>query len=119
MPLATELEQRRFEQAQYQAALEAVGIAAETRTAFFSAVAAQDLVKYYVQVREAAEASNELARRMVQAGNFNKLAQMRHITGHAEDGVRNDQGTSNAAMPFQERFQSMYVIVWIAYEPGG
>ena len=77
MPLAREVEQRRFEQAQYQAALEAVSIAAETRTAFFSAVAAQDLVTYYVQVREAAEASNELARRMVQAGNFNKLAQMR------------------------------------------
>jgi outer membrane protein TolC len=77
MPLARQVEQRRFEQVQYQAALEAVGIAAETRTAFFSAVAAKDLVTYYVQVREAAEASNELARRMVQAGNFNKLAQMR------------------------------------------
>ena len=77
MPLATQLGQRRFEQAQYQAALEAVGIAAETRHAFFSAVAAQDLVRYYVQVREAAESSNELARLMVQAGNFNKLAQMR------------------------------------------
>ena len=77
MPLATDVGKRRFEQAQYQAALEAVSIAAETRTAFFSAVAAQDLVRYYMQVREAAEASNELARRMVQAGNFNKLAQMR------------------------------------------
>jgi outer membrane protein TolC len=77
MPLAKQVGQRRFEQAQYQAALEAVSIAAETRTAFFSAVAAQDLVQYRVQVREAAEASNELARRMVQAGNFNKLAQMR------------------------------------------
>lgn len=77
MPLARQVEQRRFEQAQYQAALEAVGIAAETRMAFFSAVAAQELVRYDVQVREAAEASNELARRMVQAGNFNKLAQMR------------------------------------------
>ena len=77
LPLATDVGKRRFEQAQYQAALEAVSIAAETRAAFFSAVAAQDLVKYYAQVREAAEASNELARRMVQAGNFNKLAQMR------------------------------------------
>ena len=77
MPLATEVGKRRFEQAQYQAALEAVGNAAEARTAFFSAVAAQDLVKYYAQVKEAAEASNELARRMVQAGNFNKLTQMR------------------------------------------
>jgi outer membrane protein TolC len=77
MPVAQQVEQRRFEQAQYQAAFEAVGLAGETRKAFFAAVASQDLMKYYVQVKDAADASNELARRMVQAGNFNKLAQMR------------------------------------------
>jgi outer membrane protein TolC len=84
MPLARQVGQQRFEQAQYQAALEAVSFAAETRTAFFNAVAAQDLVRYYVQVREAAEASNELARRMFQAGNFNKLAQMRQQAFYAD-----------------------------------
>ena len=36
-------------------------------------VAAHELVKYLQQVKEAADTSNELARRMVQAGNFNKL----------------------------------------------
>lgn len=77
MPVATEVEQRRFEQAQYQAASNTVALAAETRKAFFSAVASRDLVTYYQRVKEAADASNELARRMVQAGNFNKLSQMR------------------------------------------
>ena len=77
MPLAMQVEQRRFEQAQYQAAFDAVGVATETRRAYFSAVAAQQLVQYDEQVKDAADASNELARRMVQAGNFNKLAQMR------------------------------------------
>ena len=77
MPFGLQVEQRRFETAQYQAAYAAVGVAADTRRAFFGAVAAQDLVKYYQQVKEAADASNELARRMVQAGNFNQLAQMR------------------------------------------
>jgi outer membrane protein TolC len=77
MPLGLQVERQRFETAQYQAAYEAVGVAADTRRAFFGAVAAQDLVKYYQQVKEAADASNELARRMVQAGNFNQLAQMR------------------------------------------
>ena len=77
MPLAKQVEQRRFEQAQLQAAFDAVGIAAETRRAYFGAVAAQQLVRYDEQVKDAADASNELARRMVQAGNFNKLAQMR------------------------------------------
>ena len=77
MPVARQVEQRRFEQAQYQAAFDAVGLASDTRNAFFAAVAAQDLVKYFEQVKDAADASNELARRMLQAGNFNKLAQMR------------------------------------------
>jgi outer membrane protein TolC len=84
MPMAEQVEQRRFEQAQYQAALEAVGLAGETRKAFFNAVASQDLVKYYEQVKDAADASNDLARRMVQAGNFNKLAQMRQQAFYAE-----------------------------------
>jgi outer membrane protein TolC len=84
MPLAKQIEQRRFEQAQYQAAIEAVGLAAETRKAFFTAVAALDLIKYYEQVKDAAEASNELALRMAQAGNFNKLAQMRQQAFHAD-----------------------------------
>jgi outer membrane protein TolC len=77
MPVARQVEQRRFEQAQVQAAYAAVGVAAEARAAYFSAVAAQELAKYYQQVKDAADASNELAKRMVKAGNFNKLAQMR------------------------------------------
>ena len=84
MPLAKQVEQRRFEHAQYQAAFDAVGLAVETRKAFFAAVAAQDLVKYFEQVQDAADASNELARRMLQAGNFNKLAQMRQQVFHAD-----------------------------------
>jgi hypothetical protein len=42
------------------------------------------LVKYYEQVKDAADASNDLARRMVQAGNFNKLAQMRQQAFYAD-----------------------------------
>ena len=84
MPIAKQVEQRRFEQAQFQAAFEAVGLASEARKGFFSAVASQDLVKYCEQVEDAADASNELARRMVQAGNFNKLAQMRQQAFYAD-----------------------------------
>ena len=84
LPVASQVEQRRFAQAQLQAAHEAVGIAADTRKAYFSAVAAQELVRYYQQVKEAADASNALARRMVQAGNFNKLAQMREQAFYAD-----------------------------------
>lgn len=84
LPVASQVEQRRFAQTQLQVADEAVGIAAETRRAYYSAVAAQELVKYYEQVKEAADASNELARRMLQAGNFSKLAQMREQAFYAD-----------------------------------
>lgn len=84
LPAASRIEQGRFEQAQLQAAYEAVGLAAAARRAFFRAVAAQQLVKYGAQVKEAADASNELARRMLQAGNFNKLQQMREQSFYAD-----------------------------------
>jgi outer membrane protein TolC len=84
LPLASEVGQRRFEQAQYQAAYEAVGLAADVRRAYFDAVAAQELARYYLQVKETADASNELAKRMLQAGNFSKLAQMREQAFYAD-----------------------------------
>jgi outer membrane protein TolC len=84
MPAARQVQQHNFEQAQYQAAYTAVGIASETRRAFFGAVAAQEIVRYFQQVKEAADASNELAKRMLAAGNFNKLAQMREQAFYAD-----------------------------------
>ena len=84
MPAVQEVQQRNFEQAQYQAAHEAVGVATEARRAYFNAVAAQELVKYFGRVKEAADASNELAKRMVLAGNFNKLSQMREQAFYAD-----------------------------------
>ncbi|MBL0726496.1 TolC family protein [Piscinibacter sp. HJYY11] len=84
MPIAKEVRQRQFEQAQFQAAYDAVGIASDTRRAYFNAVASQELVGYFRQVKEAADASNELAKRMLRAGNFNKLAQMREQSFYAD-----------------------------------
>jgi outer membrane protein TolC len=77
MPTASRIERDRFEIAQLQAAADAVSLAAEARRAFFDAVAAQQLLGYAGQVKEAADASGELARRMRAAGNFSKLEQMR------------------------------------------
>ncbi len=84
MPLARQIEQRRFEQAQLLAAYDAVGLATEVRRAYFGAVAAKELIRYDQQVMEAADVANELARRMVQVGNFSKLAQMREQAFHAD-----------------------------------
>ncbi len=84
MPLALDIEQRRFAQAKFAAAADIVGTAAATRQAFFRAVAAQEMLTYYAQVKLSAEASSELARRMVQVGNWSKLAQMREQAFYAD-----------------------------------
>jgi hypothetical protein len=54
-------------------------------------VAAQQLAGYAAQVKDAADASSELARRMAQAGNFSALAQMRDAV-HAHEGVEKGKG---------------------------
>jgi outer membrane protein TolC len=84
LPLAKQVERRRFEQAQLQAAYETVGLAGEARKAFFEAVTARQLVGYFGQVKDAADASSELARRMAAAGNFSKLARMREQSFYAD-----------------------------------
>ncbi|MFM1991663.1 MAG: hypothetical protein RJA99_4620 [Pseudomonadota bacterium] len=84
MPKRIAVERARFEQAQVQAASEAVGLATEARRAWATAVASQQLATYAEQVKDAADASSELARRMARAGNFSRLAQMREQTFYAE-----------------------------------
>ncbi|KQY80865.1 TolC family protein [Pelomonas sp. Root1444] len=102
LPVASQVAQRQLEQAQYQAAFDAVGVAAEARKAFFGAVAAQDLVGYYEQVKDAADASNDLARRMLKAGNFSKLAQMREQSFYA-DATANLARARHQAVAERER----------------
>jgi len=77
VPLATEIERRRFSRTQSQVALEVLRLASETRKAYYAAVAAEESARYMRQVRAAAEAGAELARRMAQVGNWSKLAQLR------------------------------------------
>jgi len=84
MPIRTQIENRRFEQAQLRAAGEALRITDETRRAYFSALAAQETVKYMEQVKTAAEAGAELAKRMAAAGNWSKLQQAREQSFYAD-----------------------------------
>jgi outer membrane protein TolC len=84
IPLSTKIERKRFESAQARAAGEALKLALETRKAFFSAVAAEEGARYMEQVKLAAEASADLARRMAAAGNWPKLNQAREQVFYAE-----------------------------------
>ena len=84
MPLAMEVEKRRFARLQQQVAIEVLRLAAETRKAWFIAVAAAETVRYMAQVKAAADAGAELARRMAQAGNWSKLNQAREQGFYAD-----------------------------------
>lgn len=84
MPIRRDIEARRFRSAQLVAATDAVRLAADTRKAWFNAVAATQSARYAQQVREAAEASAELAQRMARAGNLSALDQAREQVFSAE-----------------------------------
>jgi len=84
LPWVAETERSRSEQLQRAVALDVLTLAADTRKAFYSAVAARETVRYMEQVKSAAEASAELARRMTQAGNFNALQRAREQAFYAD-----------------------------------
>lgn len=84
LPLRRNIEARRFEQATLQAASQAVQLAADTRRAYFNAVAAQQAAQYMEQVQASAEAGAELGRRMAQVGNWSKLDQAREQAFYAD-----------------------------------
>jgi outer membrane protein TolC len=84
MPLVQRVEARRLEQVRTTVAMRVLSLAADTRKAWVQAVAAEESVRYSRQVMQAAEAGAELARRMAQAGNFNKLQQAREQGFYAD-----------------------------------
>jgi len=84
LPLINQMEARRFEQTQGMVAMSVLSIAADTRKAYYMAVGAEEGVRYMRQVKQAAEASAELARRMAAVGNFNKLQQAREQGFYAD-----------------------------------
>lgn len=84
MPIATRIERRRFEQAQLRTAGDVLQVADDTRRAYFSAIAAQETVKYMQQVKLSAEASVDLARKMVEVGNWSRLDLAREQAFYAD-----------------------------------
>jgi outer membrane protein TolC len=96
LPLRTELERRRFALTQGRVAAEVLQVAADTRRAWYAAVAAQESATYAGQVKHAAEASAELARRMAAAGNFSKLDHAREQSFYAEAAAQLARARQNA-----------------------
>ena len=84
LPVRAGIEQSRFEQAKLQAATTAIQLAADTRRAFFEAVAARQTASYMEQVQASAEAAAALASGLAKVGNWSKLNQNRQQAFYAE-----------------------------------
>ena len=106
MSLRTKIEGRRFEETKLAVAGRVLELAYDTRRTYFQAVAAEELVRYLEQVKSAAEASAELARRMARAGNFSRLTQMREQVFYAETVVQLAQA-QRAATAQRERLTQL------------
>ena len=102
MPKALQIEKRLFEQTQRQTAMEVLRLANETRKAYFKAVAADQSTHYMQQVRTAAEASAELARNMVKAGNWRKLDQAREQGFYADAALGVARAERNKITAYEE-----------------
>ncbi|WP_038499818.1 TolC family protein [Janthinobacterium agaricidamnosum] len=84
MPMRGKIERGRFGQAKLLAASRAVQLAADTRRAYFNAVAARQTAAYMALAAESAQAGAELARRMAQVGNWSALDQSRQQVFYAD-----------------------------------
>ncbi len=84
LPRRTSVAQQRVEQIQLQLTMEAVEHVTDIRQAWVKAVAAEQILSYAKQVSGIAQASAELARRMQQVGNFNKLQRARQQAFYAD-----------------------------------
>ncbi|MFO1259043.1 MAG: TolC family protein [Gammaproteobacteria bacterium] len=84
MPMRSAIEKQRFQQAKLQAAMDILEIAAKTRKAYYSAVAAEQTVRYLEKIKETSRAASQLALRMAEVGNWNRLQQAREQVFYAE-----------------------------------
>lgn len=96
LPVRSGIEQRRFEQAKLLAASQAVQLAADTRRAYFNAVAAQQTALYMEQVQSAAEAGAELSQQLAKVGNLSKLDQAREQVFYADATAQVARARHNA-----------------------
>jgi outer membrane protein TolC len=102
IPLFMEVESRRFAHTQLRVSLQMVSLAADARKAYLHALAAEETVRYMRGVMQAAEAGAELARRMEQVGNFNKLQRARE-QGFYADAALNLARAEQAQRATRER----------------
>ena len=88
LPRRQAIAQSQIAQAQVQLSSNVVEHVTQVRQAWVRAVAASQTLQYAEQINTAAQASAELAKRMQQVGNFNKLQRARQQVFYADSTVQ-------------------------------
>ncbi|MEJ2795953.1 TolC family protein, partial [Iodobacter sp. LRB] len=88
LPQRYDIAQRRIGQAQLQLSLDTIEQVTQIRQVWVKAVAAQQSLAYAKQVFDTAEASAELARRLLAVGNYSRLAHAKQQIFYAESATQ-------------------------------
>jgi len=84
LPFRSEIARQRFQMAQLRAAEDTLRLAADVRSAYYRAVATNELVDLLADAKSTAEATAQLAKRLGETGALNKLDQAREQVFYAE-----------------------------------
>jgi outer membrane protein TolC len=101
LPRRQAIAQSQIAQAQVQLSASVVEQVTQTRQAWVRAVASSQVLQYAQQINTTAEASAELAKRMQQVGNFNKLQRARQQVFYA-DSVAQLASAQHSALAARE-----------------
>jgi outer membrane protein TolC len=88
LPQRQKIAQREIAQTQLRLTSDVIDVVTQVRQAWVRAVATQQRVQYATQVQLSAQASAELAQRMLKAGNFNKITQAHQQAYYVDSVVR-------------------------------
>jgi len=88
LPRRRDIAEHRFKQAQLKTIESVLKTAADTRRAYYRAVASAQTVAFLEEAKLAAEAASEIAKRLGETGALNKLDQAREHAFYAELGAQ-------------------------------
>ena len=97
LPARAQIAEDRFRQAQLLAAEETLRVAAETRRAYYRAVAARELERFLSQSKDAAATAAQLSTRLGETGALNKLDQAREQVFYADITAQVAMARQNAS----------------------
>ena len=115
LPAAHRAAEQRFGAVQRAVGMQVAALAAAARAAYFQDVAARQRLEYLAKVRSAADAGAQLARRMHEAGNWNRVDEAREVAFRADA----ERDFSRAQRQMTTAHDELLRILGFAGEPAG